>query len=271
MRTCLFTPLFIMIIGISYFGDKAFLPLVEKWLLVYKQSGCKYRVVITTDLTAIVPKESVPYDPNGADPLSHLRIDTSLYPDIIRKNRAFDMQGALATQAIQILPRCLIVDADAFFIKDPTPLIEQLPHVLFGMGEEPNIRIIAGINEYLRECNAGVLYFGTESRDDRIKLAKMYRTNFKALLDKNDNLNLEQITWTYTKHQLAKEGLSCHIPPELNWSHVWKNPQRRRHLSNLGQPCILHEHGPHKWKFIAGLERGNNNKINRKYTDYYLT
>ena len=38
-----------MIIGVSYFGDKAFLPLVEAWFKAFKKSGCKYRVVITTD------------------------------------------------------------------------------------------------------------------------------------------------------------------------------------------------------------------------------
>jgi hypothetical protein len=258
-----------MIIGVSYFGDKAFLPLVEAWLKAFKKSGCKYRVVITTDLNAIVPKESVPYDPNGVDPLSHIRIDTALYPDIIRSKRAFDMQGALSTQAIQILPRCLIVDADAFFVKDPTPIIEKLPNVLFGMGEEPNIRQIEGIDEYLRECNAGVLYFGTDDRADRVRLAEMYRANFKALKPKNDNLNLEQITWTYVKHQLSKEALSCDLPPALNWSHVWKNPHRRRHLPNIGEPYILHEHGPHKWKFIQGLELDSNNKPKPKYTNYY--
>ena len=252
-----------MIIGVSYFGDKAFLPLVDTWLEVYRRSGCQYRVVIVTDLTAIVPPDSVPYDPNGTEPLSHLRIDVSLYPEILRKKRAFDMQGALSTQAIQILPRCLIVDADAFFVKDPTPLIEELPHVIFGMGEDPAIRIIHGLSEYVKECNAGVLYYGTDSREDRAELATLYRNTFKELQAANDNIFLEQITWSMVRHNLFKTGRACQLPRALNWSRMWGK--------NKNDYSIFHEHGPNKWNFIKGLEMNPDNKPKSKYTSYYVS
>lgn len=248
-----------MVIGVSYFGNKAFLPLVNTWLDVYKRSGCKYRVVIITDLDAIVPPDSVPYDVNGTKALSHLRIDVSLYPEIIRKKKAFDMQGALSTQAIQILPRCLIVDADAFFVKDPTPLIESLPRAVFGMTEDPVTRGIKGCTGTITEYNAGVLYYGTDSREDRLELARLYRDTFNELRPANDNIMLEQITWSVVLHKLKARGFQ--LPRALNWSRMWGK--------NNADYSVFHEHGPDKWNFIQGLELNSIDKPKSLYRDYY--
>lgn len=260
-----------MVIAVSYFGDAAFLPLVKAWLKVYRQSGCMYPVVIITDLNAILPDEAVPYDPANAAELSYLRFDVRLYPDIMRNNQAFDTQGSMAVQAIQVLPRCLIVDADAFFVKDPTPLIDDLPRTTFGMGVDPNSIPIHGYSEALNHHQAGVLYYGTDSREDRKLLLRMYRESFTQLQELNDNGFLEQATWTLVKHKLAQSGNSCTLPGSLNWSHVWKSPSRRP--ANAGECYVLHEHGPYKWKFIEGVERNPDHprQISKKYTDYYHT
>ena len=257
-----------MVIGISYFGDKAFLPLVKAWWKIYLRSGCKYPVVITTDLTAVLPEEAVPYDAANPAPMSYLRFDTNKYPDIRRDGKAFDIQGALAIQAIQILPRCMIVDADAFFVKDPTPLIEQLPQVMFGMGIDPNVRRINGISEYIKEDNAGVLYYGTDSKQDREELAQLYRHTFQLILPQNNNTFLEQCAWSAIRHELLKTGRACTLPVSLNWSHVWKNAQRKP--ADAGIPYILHEHGPGKWNFIEGIERDvKTKKPANIYKSYY--
>ena len=260
-----------MIIGVSYFGDVAFLPLVKAWWKVYQDSGCRYPVVITTDLKAVLPDEAVPYNPENPAPLSYLRFNTRLYPDIVRNNQAFDVQGAMAIQAIQVLPRCLIVDADAFFVKDPTELIESLPRVMFGMGVDPNTLSINGCSERLNQYQAGVLYYGTDSREDRKRLLQMYRKSFASLWPDNDNAFLEQASWSLVKHELSKTGDSCTLPGSLNWSHAWKSESRRP--ADAGECYVLHEHGPHKWEFIAGVERhpDTDRKISRKYIDYYQT
>jgi len=250
-----------MILGITHFGDKAFLPLLNEWLEVYANSGCKYNVVILADLTVPLPDNCVPYNTQDTARLSYLRFDPLLDIKIVRKKMAFDIKGALICQALKVLPRCIILDSDAFFVKDPSKLIEALPKVAMGIGEDPNTRYIAGLQEYIRERNAGVLYFGTNDSLDRDKVIALYKTSFISAKECNNNTMLEQIAWTLTSHILFNSKQCVELPKELNWSHQWGK--------NTNSTYILHMHGPSKYLTLKNAERGPSGEISPKYKDYY--
>jgi len=250
-----------MIIGITHFGDPAFLPLLNAWIEQYKKSGCKYRVVIICDLDVPVPPDAVPYEKDGTAPLSYLRFYTNAIPSIVRKGKNFDIKGTLLCQSIQVLGRCIILDADAFFVKDPTRIIEGLPKVAFGIGDDPNVRQISGLNEYVRECNAGVLYFGTDNSQDRKDIASLYEIQYGFCKERNNNTMLEQIAWTMVGHILMKQNRAIQLPRQLNWSYIWGR--------NTNETYILHEHGPQKWNRVKDAHREPSGEISHKYKAYY--
>jgi hypothetical protein len=230
-----------MNICVTYFGDGAtYLPLLEKWLACYKASRCTIPVVILTDLHAPVPLEARSYWASSYNPLSYLRLDPMAIRSIIRPGMGFDFKGSLICQSLPIVGRTLIVDIDAFFLRDPTDFIMSLPmRAVIGMGEDPATRQINGIEENLIEKNAGVLYFGDISSSTRSSIASLYSCLFNSLKESNPGVLLEQVVWTVLHHRMPG---ACPIPRQLNWSKNWKDV--------ADDACIFHEHGPRKWKTV---------------------
>lgn len=250
-------------IGLVHYGDEAYYPLLKEWLRRYEASGCKLQVVVLSDLTARLPKGFHLWTPGNTDRFCYLRFDPTELAGILRPGKAFDTKGSIIVQASQtIRTPLLVLDTDAFFVQDPTEMLDKAPVAILGMGQDPIDRPIDGISDSVLEKNAGVLYFGTDLPEDRAWIKFAYIKWFKHL--KNVNANsalLEQITWTAVWYELGKMNKNCAIPKALNWSYLWgySNAQTR----------ILHEHGPGKWARIPGAEKVDG-KISPKYKNAYM-
>jgi len=247
-------------IALVHYGSDAFVPLLQEWLRVFRLSGCKLPVVVFADEYVSIPLDFKEYT-GRKQMFSYIRLDDVLYPGIIRPGKAFDSKGCIILQGIQkVLGRLLIVDTDAFFVKDPTHLIEALPNkVKIMMGEDPNIRTIQGLQiaEQVRERNAGVLYFGEGDEYSRRQIAAAYAYTFRSLREYNNNPMLEQCTWT----MLARTANEPMLPRELNWSYLWGRTNERAH--------ILHEHGPQKWRKIPNASCNKEGVLDPLYANAY--
>jgi hypothetical protein len=248
-------------LGLVHYGTAAFLPLLIEWVKVYKASGCELPVVVFADKKVPIPEEFEKYT-GEAQRFSYIRFDTTLNPGIMRPGKAFDAKGNIITQAIQqVLGPLLLVDTDAFFVKDPTPLIETLPaRARIAMGEDPMTRWIQGVQDgrnAIPERNAGVLFFGESNQYDRHQLATRYTFLFRHLRELNNNPMLEQCTWT----MLTLECGNLKLPKALNWSYLWGRSDEETY--------ILHEHGPQKWNHLEGASRNKAGTLNPLYKDAY--
>ena len=234
-------------IGLVHYGSPAFLPLLNEWVRIYKDSKCRLPVVILADLTVPIPSEFIKRVRGKPQQFSYVRFDPMDNIRIMRPGKAFDAKGAIIIQAIQhILDPLLIVDTDAFFVKDPTALIQKLPDERLMMGDDPNTRYIQGVldgNNAVAERNAGVLYFCGDDDYGRTSLAAQYVHTFVTLRELNNNAMLEQCTWT----MLSRKYSQTKLPRPLNWSYIWD-----RYAT---EAFIVHEHGPQKWEKINGASR----------------
>lgn len=232
-----------MNICVTYWGGGSYLTLLNKWLAHYRKSGCQLPVTILTDLTSPIPEEARGYWSSTYHPVSFLRFDPKALPLIIRSGNGFDVKGSLICQALQTVGRCLIVDIDAFFVKNPMDLIEDLPlEATIGMGADPSTRLIKGVDFELVEKNAGVLYFGVTNSETRSDILNLYACLFNTLKTDNPGPLLEQIVWTVLH---ARMPGSCDLPKQLNWSRRW--------MENINEAVILHEHGDRKWLHVDDM------------------
>ena len=232
-----------MVIALTHFGSDEFLPLLKLWVDRYLLSGTALDVVVLADMKVKVPDIFEHHNPGDRKRFTVARFDP--IPDIIRPDQPFDMKGSLILCGLQLLQneRVLLVDSDAFFVKNPAQALAYMDGAFF-MGEDPMTRYIRGINGEIKERNAGVLFFGTTSYADRSAIQTKYLENFKALLPANDDALLEQVVWTKTWHDLRDCGISKELPRSLNWSYIWGRSDDRT--------IILHEHGPQKWAKVPG-------------------
>lgn len=232
-----------MIIALTHFGSDEFLPLLQVWYKLYLQSGCSLDVVVLADRKVKVPEDFKPYDSGKRTRFSVARFDP--IAEVIRPNRAFDMKGSLVLSGLELLAheRVFLVDSDAFFVRNPAQVLAYLDGA-FCMGEDPMTRYIRGLDQEIRERNAGVMFFGTTNAEHRRIIREKFIANFNALKSANDGPLLEQIAWTKTWHDL-QGSLAKELPRPLNWSYIWGR--------NDPKALVLHEHGPQKWSRIPGV------------------
>ena len=248
-------------IGLIHYGSAAFVPLLVEWLDRYRRSGCWLPVVVFADLTVPIPSEFKPFVEDSGEWFQYIRFDPTEYPRVLRPGKAFDAKGSIIIQAIQrVLGPLLIVDTDAFFVRDPKKLIDDLPDVRVLMGEDPITRYIGGVYDgdaAIRERNAGVLYFCEDDAYGRASIAAQYIHTFLELREANNNPMLEQCTWT----MLARNHSTSMLPKALNWSYLWGRDDP--------ETCILHEHGPQKWNRLEGASRNEVDVLNPVYAAAY--
>lgn len=216
-----------MIIAVPFFGtDPRYLALLEHWFDCHALSGTKVQAIVITD-------------DNALPGFSALRVDTFPQRKAMR-GHPFDRKGAIIAAALPILGPFLACDLDAFIERDPEPLMLRLPEVAIATVPDDWVRPITmhwdeGVKTV--QQNAGVMWFGDVKQ--RVAVVASYMEQFRKMGcdfaedDWREQLAWSAVAWKFGGHQMDLR---------LNWSRLRPaNPDA----------CILHIHGPDKWKRLA--------------------
>jgi len=234
------------LIVVPYFGDLArFRPLLDQWFDSYREAGLRNageRVVLLSDVN--VEEAARAYDCGACT------VDASGFADLIRPGQPFDRKGAIVCSWLLEFPyTSLVLDADAFLVRDPEPTLEPfrdcpiampvddgaLIHLRTPTLEEP----FAGI----RKLCAGVMFFGG---GDRSRLVAGYRRAFEEIVA------LPKVPWSpplghlveqYAWSVCARRRGGKILPSSMNWapSHLGENPFA----------VVNHHYGFPKWRELG--------------------
>lgn len=215
-----------MIIAVPFFGDDArYYRLLCHWFECHAKSGTNVPAIVITDELTL---RDYPC----------LTVDTWPLRKVMR-GHPFDRKGAIILAALPILGPFLACDMDAFIERDPEPVMARLPDVALATAPDDWKRPITmhwdGHAQTMQQ-NAGVMWFGDVKQ--RQAVVSTYLDQFHKMgsdFDKDDWR--EQLAWSAVAWKLGGHQLD----PRLNWSRLKPaNPDA----------CILHVHGPDKWKRI---------------------
>jgi len=223
-----------MIILVPFYGDRErFRPLLDKWIACYKSSGCR------------VPWFALSDQPETAD-LPCCRVSIEQFRDVIRPLQPFDVKGALVcAAALQLQEPLLVLDADAFLLADPMPLLASFADVPVAMAIDHGALVhfrTANLDwpfDDVRKTCAGVLWLG---RGQRARVVAQYRKAFRELQTLEYPWTpplkhlLEQYSWSVVQHRLCR---SRRLPASLNWSV--------RILGAAPNVVVDHDYGHGKW------------------------
>lgn len=216
-----------MILAVPFFGnDGRYRAMLDRWIEAHASSGCQLQFVVVSDYSE--PLQNVPW----------LRVDTTPFAALVRDDNPMDRKGVIVLAALQVLGRCVVLDSDALIQKDPTRFLESLPDVAMGISPDVSgrkLKLPWSLEEFFEGC-AGVMYFGSASRKDRVGLSLAYAQAFSNFADAHpDDYLLEQRAWSLACHRLG----GFMLPKEMNWPP--------HHLGDNPNAYILHHHGPAKW------------------------
>lgn len=260
------------VVFVLYFagGDGRFADVLGRWFEFYHASGCPWPVRLLTDLET------------SMRPIGHLvrtgavfRADAEEHAGVIRPNNAFDRKSALICAALPRLPdRSIVVDLDAFFLRNPAAMLEPFTRMPFAMAEDAGGRFIHLAEGTIKEQSSSVMVFGRtepdilspraqspegggESADDkdtgwdpedvrnrRLVLVAHYLRAWRELAVTGNQSALEtdireQRAWSVVKHRTGAPLL----PRECNDSRFWKGP--------TASTLIYHAHGKEKFGQMA--------------------
>jgi len=216
-----------MLIAVPYFEgkDPRYAKLLEHWFECHAASGTKVPAIVITD-------------DNDLPGFPVLRVDTWPLREVMR-GHPFDRKGAIIVAALPILGPFMACDMDAFVEKDPERLMLRLPPVpIATLGDDWTRPITMHWDQHAKtvQQNAGVMWFGDVTA--RAEVREHYLREFYRMgSDFAEDDWREQLAWSAVAWQMGRHQ----IDPRLNWSRIRPdNPDA----------CILHIHGPDKWKRI---------------------
>jgi len=209
---------------------------LDEWLEHYRQSGCNAPVTIISD--DVLPVEI---------PAVKCQLDCRAYQDLVDPRYPYDRKAAIVCAALlHFEGPLLVLDADAWLVGDPIPLVESFINEPIAMPADEGAfgkRYPGPHDMIVRRC-AGVIFFGAPRRNVRIRLIERYRERFLALREliatgamPEERRLLEQHAWTFVADLFGTPVL----PRELNWPacfvHAGENPA-----------AVIHHHiGKRKW------------------------
>lgn len=239
-----------MLILVPFFGDRdRFRPLLNNWIASYKQSGCR------------VPWFALSDQPETYD-LPSMRVEIDGFRDLIRPDQPFDTKGALVCAALlKLREPVLVLDADAFLVRDPMPTLEPfmkapvampIDHGAIVFYRKPTFeKPLTGI----RKLCAGVQFFGGDVKGDAVvpscdrgRLVAGYRKAFEEIIamprlpwEPQLSHLVEQYAWSLCAHRRGGQVL----PGSMNWAPV--------HLGESPFAVVYHHYGHSKWQQPPGV------------------
>lgn len=231
-----------MIILIPFFGDRPrFRPVLNEWITAYQFSGCKIPWKVLSDQPALPDLPSV-------------QVSIEQFSGVIRPKQAFDTKGALVCAGILAYTEAvLVLDADAYLMKDPTALLKTFNNCAIAMPldggalmHQRTANLSQPFSDVWKLC-AGVQYFPPMYRSDRQTLVDRYTSAFWKILNVKPGLPwnpplrhlVEQYAWSVAAHN-AKGRV---LPHSMNWQ-----PQ---FLGESADAIVNHHYGFGKWSTFA--------------------
>lgn len=200
-------------IVVPYFGtDPRYHKLLDQWVSQFFKLNCACPLAIISD---------------ESSPCSYpvRRFDLSKYKYWMRPNQPFDRKGALMCKAILNLSPCLILDADALLMRDPTEALKPFENSICAMpldlGANPNPnkprKLDRSYGNITRTCG-GVLWSG--SPNNAHFLVGEYLNAFQELREQMHlpwsppiDCLIEQFSWSIALHRL----MGHYLPETFNW------------------------------------------------------
>lgn len=228
---------------IPFWGNHpAYREWLAKWLEHYATSGCTAKVLIASD-------EKLPAD--LAPEVEKLFVNTTEWNGLVNPKFPYDRKGAIVCATALALPQqaLLVLDADAWLLADPLPLLAPYAHELIAMPEDEGAfgkPYLVPHADKVRRC-AGVIFFGAIEGAVPVRRAivEMYAKQFRALRTAiafgyfhEERRLLEQHAWTFAAHEFSPAAL---LPRELNWPVCFRS-------AGHNPAAVIHHHiGKRKW------------------------
>lgn len=237
-----------MIILCPYFGDVAkFAPLLERWVQCWRAVG------LTMESAPAVLLSDNPKVEEVATrfAVGSAIVDVSLYRDVMRPGQPFDLKGALVCEYLKRWQYpTLVLDADAFLVRDPRPALEPFRHEPLAMPLDQGSQVywrkgtLDAPFAHVRRLCAGVQFFGVPSPAfSRRYITSRYLAAYKSLVampvlpwSPPISALLEQFAWSV----VAAELNAPILPAPLNWG--------RHHLGPNPAAVVHHYYDFHKWR-----------------------
>jgi hypothetical protein len=237
------------VVHVVYFAgaDPRFAEILGRWFEFYFASGCRWPVRVLTDMeTNLQPIGHL------VQPRAVVQVQTKEWAPVMRANNAFDRKSAIICAALPALAaRSVVVDSDAFFMRDPSDTLMSYTRVPFAMAEDAGGRWIGLAEGTIREQSSSVMVFGEEApgeteesprntRNTRKVLAAHYVRAWQELAKTPNQSALEmdireQRAWSIVKHRTGAPML----PRTCNDSRFWSGPS--------ASTLIYHAHGKEKF------------------------
>ncbi len=231
-------PLADLVIVVPFWGDNpAYRAWLDQCLAAIRTHAPDAKLLLASD-------EVLPADIDA----EKLWVDTSGYASLVDPAWAYDRKGAIVCAVLTALPDrpLLVLDADAFLVADPRPLLREFaaePLALpvdegaFGARFAPPLH-------HCRKLCAGVAFFGARTANYREILTQAWAEQFVRLREliavgelAEERRLLEQHAWCAVAAALNAPIL----PRELNW------PASLRAAGENPHAAIHHHIGRRKW------------------------